>query len=198
MIPFSLVALTLGVSRNAAKLVPILIFPPNNNKLVSSKPLRGPFGTLKAWGLRNCYNSNLRRLHQFTFTATNSWRNTYHIWLVNNAEDSPNAELGNSQSCNVIWILCNVLLGDINQWSVLLVLLRGCSDKIAIWSPKIYRHSQSVGKFWHSWIGCFKITTVFSHAQTVVLCVSCSTVLCQPTGGRARLTEGCSFLKKPQ
>ena len=31
---------------------------------------------------------------------------------------------------------------------------------------------------------------MFSHAQTVVLCVSCSTVLCQPTGGRARLTEG--------
>lgn len=38
--------------------------------------------------------------------------------------------------------------------------------------------------------GCYKITTVFSHAQTVVVCVSCSTVLCQPTGGRARLTEG--------
>ena len=38
--------------------------------------------------------------------------------------------------------------------------------------------------------GCYKITTVFSHAQTVVLCVSCSTVLAQPTGGRARLTEG--------
>lgn len=32
--------------------------------------------------------------------------------------------------------------------------------------------------------------TVFSHAQTVVLCVGCSTVLCQPTGGKARLTEG--------
>nr|XP_056703225.1 40S ribosomal protein S27-like [Euleptes europaea] len=41
--------------------------------------------------------------------------------------------------------------------------------------------------------GCYKITTVFSHAQTVVLCVSCSTVLWQPTGGKARLTEGCSF-----
>ncbi|KAK2107721.1 hypothetical protein P7K49_012886 [Saguinus oedipus] len=27
--------------------------------------------------------------------------------------------------------------------------------------------------------GCYKITTVFSHAQTVVLCVGCSTVLCQ-------------------
>ena len=40
--------------------------------------------------------------------------------------------------------------------------------------------------------GCFNITTVFSHAQTVVQCGSCSTVLCQPTGGRARLTEGCS------
>ncbi|EDO41437.1 predicted protein [Nematostella vectensis] len=44
--------------------------------------------------------------------------------------------------------------------------------------------------------GCYKITTVFSHAQTVVLCVACSMVLCQPTGGRARLTEGCSFRRK--
>jgi ribosomal protein S27E len=38
--------------------------------------------------------------------------------------------------------------------------------------------------------GCFSISTVFSHAQTVVICSSCSSVLCQPTGGRARLTEG--------
>ncbi|KAK9469178.1 ribosomal protein S27-domain-containing protein [Lipomyces arxii] len=44
--------------------------------------------------------------------------------------------------------------------------------------------------------GCFNITIVFSHAQTVVICGSCSTVLCQPTGGKARLTEGCSFRKK--
>ena len=29
--------------------------------------------------------------------------------------------------------------------------------------------------------GCFNITTVFSHSQTVVLCGSCSAVLCQPT-----------------
>ncbi|CAO2634712.1 40S ribosomal protein S27 [Lemmus lemmus] len=34
-----------------------------------------------------------------------------------------------------------------------------------------------------------------NHAQTV-LCVGCSTVLCQPTGGKARLTEGCSFRRK--
>ncbi|XP_021791839.2 40S ribosomal protein S27-like [Papio anubis] len=44
--------------------------------------------------------------------------------------------------------------------------------------------------------GCYKVTTVFSHAQTVVLCVGGSTVLCQPTGGKARLTEGCSFRRK--
>ncbi|KAJ1560698.1 40S ribosomal protein S27 [Cladochytrium tenue] len=44
--------------------------------------------------------------------------------------------------------------------------------------------------------GCFNITTVFSHAQTVVLCSSCATVLAQPTGGKARLTEGSSFRRK--
>ncbi|KAG3257368.1 hypothetical protein H1C71_027118, partial [Ictidomys tridecemlineatus] len=44
--------------------------------------------------------------------------------------------------------------------------------------------------------GCYKITTVFNHAQRIVFCVDCSTVLCQPTGRKARLTEGCSFRKK--
>ncbi|KAI9031205.1 putative 40S ribosomal protein S27 [Hyaloraphidium curvatum] len=44
--------------------------------------------------------------------------------------------------------------------------------------------------------GCFGVTTVFSHAQTVVVCSGCSTVLCQPTGGKARLMEGCQFRKK--
>uniref|UniRef100_A0A0D9ZJ72 40S ribosomal protein S27 n=1 Tax=Oryza glumipatula TaxID=40148 RepID=A0A0D9ZJ72_9ORYZ len=44
--------------------------------------------------------------------------------------------------------------------------------------------------------GCFNITTVFSHSQTVVVCPGCQTVLCQPTGGKARLTEGCSFRRK--
>lgn len=47
--------------------------------------------------------------------------------------------------------------------------------------------------------GCFAITTVFSHAQTVVLCAACGSVLCQPTGGKARLTEGtsCASLLHP-
>lgn len=41
-------------------------------------------------------------------------------------------------------------------------------------------------------------TTVFSHAQTVVLCGSCSVMLCQPTGGKARLTDGCQYRKKTE
>eukprot|EP00403_Amphidinium_massartii_P026645 CAMPEP_0178399534 /NCGR_PEP_ID=MMETSP0689_2-20121128/15329_1 /TAXON_ID=160604 /ORGANISM="Amphidinium massartii, Strain CS-259" /LENGTH=82 /DNA_ID=CAMNT_0020020313 /DNA_START=74 /DNA_END=322 /DNA_ORIENTATION=+ len=44
--------------------------------------------------------------------------------------------------------------------------------------------------------GCLQITTVYSHAQTVVLCGNCNQMLCQPTGGLARLTEGCSFRRK--
>ncbi|XP_039321294.1 small ribosomal subunit protein eS27-like [Saimiri boliviensis] len=43
---------------------------------------------------------------------------------------------------------------------------------------------------------CYKTTVVFSHAQTAVLCVGCSTVLYQPIGGKVRLTEGCSFRRK--
>ncbi|SOV81028.1 40S ribosomal protein S27 [Plasmodium sp. gorilla clade G3] len=44
--------------------------------------------------------------------------------------------------------------------------------------------------------GCLQITTLFSHAQNVVLCGSCNIMLCQPTGGKCKLTEGCSFRKK--
>ena len=44
--------------------------------------------------------------------------------------------------------------------------------------------------------GCFSITTVFSHASSVVFCEDCSSILCTPTGGKARLTERCKFRKK--
>merc|ERR1712164_25618 len=44
--------------------------------------------------------------------------------------------------------------------------------------------------------GCFHITPVFRHAQTVVFCSACATALCQPTGGKCRLTEGCSYRRK--
>ncbi|XP_036080921.1 40S ribosomal protein S27-like [Rousettus aegyptiacus] len=42
--------------------------------------------------------------------------------------------------------------------------------------------------------GCYKITTIFSYALTVVLCVVCSTVL--SAYRRNRLTERCSFRRK--
>ncbi|TEA16831.1 hypothetical protein DBR06_SOUSAS22510002, partial [Sousa chinensis] len=45
-------------------------------------------------------------------------------------------------------------------------------------------------------LGCYKITTVFSHARAAVLCVGCSTVLSQPARGKARLTGGCFFRQK--
>ncbi|KYQ94415.1 hypothetical protein DLAC_11600 [Tieghemostelium lacteum] len=44
--------------------------------------------------------------------------------------------------------------------------------------------------------GCRTITTVFSHAQNVVLCSSCSTIIAQPTGGKARITPGCRLRQK--
>jgi ribosomal protein S27E len=44
---------------------------------------------------------------------------------------------------------------------------------------------------------CFAITVVYSHATTAVQCKGCTTVLSRSTGGKAKLTEGCSFRKKP-
>ncbi|XP_045688359.1 40S ribosomal protein S27-like [Phyllostomus hastatus] len=44
--------------------------------------------------------------------------------------------------------------------------------------------------------GCNKTSTTFSHAQMTVWRVGCPTVLRQPTGGKARLPEGCSFRRK--
>ncbi|KAG0332882.1 40S ribosomal protein S27-like [Podila humilis] len=44
--------------------------------------------------------------------------------------------------------------------------------------------------------GCQTITTLFSHADTVVNCPKCNMVLSQPTGGLAKLSEGVSFRKK--
>ncbi|KAI3874164.1 hypothetical protein MKX03_014205, partial [Papaver bracteatum] len=35
-----------------------------------------------------------------------------------------------------------------------------------------------------------------NYPQTVVVCGNCQTVLCQPTGDKDRLTEGCSFRRK--
>lgn len=45
-------------------------------------------------------------------------------------------------------------------------------------------------------MGCYRITTIFSHSQTVIPCAGCSTILCTPAGGKCRLTAGCAFRKK--
>lgn len=44
----------------------------------------------------------------------------------------------------------------------------------------------------------FILFWVFSHAQMIITCVECNQVscICLLTGGRARLTEGCSSFKK--
>lgn len=41
--------------------------------------------------------------------------------------------------------------------------------------------------------GCLQITTVYSHAQTVVLCSSCNVMLCKPTGGKSFFIAGMQF-----
>ncbi len=43
---------------------------------------------------------------------------------------------------------------------------------------------------------CSTINVVYSHATTVVNCKNCKAVLARPTGGKAKLVEGCSFRKK--
>ncbi|XP_036993188.2 40S ribosomal protein S27-like, partial [Artibeus jamaicensis] len=43
---------------------------------------------------------------------------------------------------------------------------------------------------------CSKITPMFNHVQMIVFCAGGSTVLCQPLGGKAGLTGGCSFRRK--
>lgn len=43
---------------------------------------------------------------------------------------------------------------------------------------------------------CLKISTVFSHAQSVVMCPGCNMVISTPTGGKSRITAGCSFRRK--
>ncbi|XP_074318949.1 small ribosomal subunit protein eS27z-like [Silene latifolia] len=43
---------------------------------------------------------------------------------------------------------------------------------------------------------CYVLTTIFSHSQTIVSCSRCQAILCQPTGGKCHLTEGCKFRKK--
>ncbi|GFP82605.1 40S ribosomal protein s27-2, partial [Phtheirospermum japonicum] len=58
---------------------------------------------------------------------------------------------------------------------------------------KLKRLVQSPNSFFMVYYSFHSVirTTIFSHSQTVVVCGNCQTVMCQPTGGRARLTERC-------
>jgi len=44
--------------------------------------------------------------------------------------------------------------------------------------------------------GCITISTVFSHAQSVVKCSGCAQDLTIPTGGKCTITEGNQFRRK--
>lgn len=39
-------------------------------------------------------------------------------------------------------------------------------------------------------LGCYKIKTVFSHVQDRIRCDGCQIVLCRPTGGKGKLSDG--------
>ncbi|EPY33250.1 small subunit ribosomal protein S27e [Strigomonas culicis] len=43
---------------------------------------------------------------------------------------------------------------------------------------------------------CTTVTKVYSHAATIVECKSCNKKLSRPTGGKAKLAQGCSFRRK--
>ncbi|KAH8607837.1 putative Ribosomal protein S27 [Trypanosoma vivax] len=44
---------------------------------------------------------------------------------------------------------------------------------------------------------CNAVTVVYSHATSEVNCDGCATILCRPTGGKAKLARLCSYRKKP-
>ncbi|KAF7437098.1 40S ribosomal protein S27 [Pleurotus ostreatus] len=92
----------------------------------------------------------------------------------------------------------HIVLVATKQWQPLAIDLLNPSADYERKQHKLKRLVQSPNSYFMDvkCSGCFAITTVFSHAQTVVLCGSCSSVLCQPTGGKARLTEGSSYRRK--
>lgn len=85
-------------------------------------------------------------------------------------------------------------------WNKQDVKCQGCSNMWVIWFWFLFNGRKLCSGKSQSWfVSIIKLncrTTVFSHSQTVVVCGNCQTVLCQPTGGRATLTEGSSFRKR--
>ncbi|KAI5190793.1 small subunit ribosomal protein S27e [Nematocida minor] len=69
-------------------------------------------------------------------------------------------------------------------------ILRTCKKKRLIPTPNSYYMDVKCSE-------CEKRVTIFSHSQTVISCKSCSTILAKPSGGKAKLTDGCKFKIKP-
>ncbi|KAK8939742.1 40S ribosomal protein S27-2 [Platanthera guangdongensis] len=111
-------------------------------------------------------------------------------FLGSSTPSGQDGELLGSNLRSLFYVLIYVLQNDID-------LLNPPAD-LEKRKHKLKRLVQSPNSFFMDvkCQGCFNITTVFSHSQTVVVCGNCQTVLCQPTGGKARLTEGCSFRRK--
>ncbi|KAI3382087.1 hypothetical protein SNEBB_006361 [Seison nebaliae] len=38
---------------------------------------------------------------------------------------------------------------------------------------------------------CYRVTTIFSHAQSAVVCSGCNKVISTPTGGKGKISKGC-------
>ena len=45
--------------------------------------------------------------------------------------------------------------------------------------------------------GCYTISTIFSHAQSVITYPGCDAIMAKPFGGRCKLVLGCSYRRKP-
>lgn len=43
---------------------------------------------------------------------------------------------------------------------------------------------------------CYNISTIFSHSQTSVTCQHCTNILCNTSGGKAKLSVGSSWRRK--
>ncbi|OAG29083.1 small subunit ribosomal protein S27e [Nematocida displodere] len=70
------------------------------------------------------------------------------------------------------------------------IIARTCKKKRLIPTPNSYYIDIKCGT-------CEKKTVIFSHCQTPVFCKSCLTAIAKPTGGKAKLTDGCKFKTKP-
>ncbi|KAI1361091.1 ribosomal protein S27-domain-containing protein [Xylaria arbuscula] len=131
-------------------------------------------------------------------TDTFSKHRDRHFIDIRRHEIILSSSYGNYLSAHVTWIMLRSSGWNLGRLTVLAVDLLNPTPAAEAKKHKLKTLVPAPRSFFMDvkCPGCFTITTVFSHAQTVVICQGCTTVLCQPTGGKARLTEGCSFRRK--